>query len=244
MRAEPRLLRLDRDLARASGVLHGLAHVAEGERRQRDHRVRVDELVAVLQRSRDGQPSLVREIRLAEVAELAIGVAHRVEAQRALAQEAELLRDGERLFRGRERRLPVGVRRLGAAPRHERLRGEEQHALARARGPHDGEASFDEPFEIRVLRVPARAELRHVRKERRDRRRVGVALFEEHERALVRRQGAIVLTAVAPYARDQVERLHGLLDPSQLLEDLECLVREAQRLDVRMDRGRALGRLP
>ena len=53
MSAEAGLLRLGRDIPREGGVLDRLGEVPEDERRDRDHVVRVDELVAVLQRLRD-----------------------------------------------------------------------------------------------------------------------------------------------------------------------------------------------
>src|ERR671937_186891 len=102
-RTEARLVRLERKIARGGGMLDRFGEVPEHERGERDHFVRVDQLVTVLERLRDRDPPLVLRVRLAEVSELAVGVADRVEAQRDLPQEPELLRDRQRLLRGRER---------------------------------------------------------------------------------------------------------------------------------------------
>src|SRR6185503_17386114 len=84
-RTEARLLGLDGEVPTGRRVLDRLAEVAEDERGDRDHVVRVDELVAVLKRLRDRQAALVVCIRLAEVSELTVGVADRIETERDLA---------------------------------------------------------------------------------------------------------------------------------------------------------------
>src|SRR5207247_7472351 len=45
-------------------------------------------------------------------------------------------------------------------------------------------------------------------------------------------------------ARDQEERLDRIVEPIELFVELERLLGELERLDVRMDRGGALRRLP
>ena len=91
--------------------------------------MRVDELVAVLERLRDRDASLVRGVRVAELPEGAVGVADGVEAERDLAQEPQLLGDAERLLRGAQGVLPVGVRRPRELSRRERPRREQPDLL-------------------------------------------------------------------------------------------------------------------
>ncbi len=77
-----------------------------------------------------------------------------------------------------------------------------------------------------------------------DLRRVRIAVLEQDERALVGRERAIVLTAVAAHPRDEVEGLHRLIGLMKLLVQLERLLGETERLDVGVDRGRSLRCLP
>ena len=62
-------------------MLDRLVEVAERDGHRADHVVRVDELVAVLERLRDRDAPLVRGVRVAELPEGAVRVADGVEAE-------------------------------------------------------------------------------------------------------------------------------------------------------------------
>jgi len=166
--AEPWLLRRDGELTRRGRVLNRVGHVTEHGRGHSDHGVRVDELVAVLQRSCDRDATLVLPVGLAVVAELAVRVSDGVQAQRHLAQPAELFGDRERLLRRAQRVLQVAVGGARQPSRGEGFRGEQQHTLTRMLVAHQHQAVLDQAGEVRVPRVPARDELGHVRVDARD----------------------------------------------------------------------------
>ena len=204
----------------------------------------VDELVAVLERLGDRDPALIVCVGLAEVAELAMRETDRVEAERDLAQEAEVLGDRQGVLRRREGRLPLRVRRLRGEARPERPRGEQEHAEPGALVADDRQATLDDRVEVGMLRVPAGAELGDVREHGRDILAPRIALLKDGEGALVGEEGRVVLAAVAADAGDEVERLHRIVGPILLLVELERLLRETKSLDVGVDRRRALRSAP
>ena len=106
------------------------------------------------------------------------------------------------------------------------------------------EAARDEPFEIGILRLPARGELCHVRDDVPDLRVTRVAGLEHREGSLVGRNCRVVLAAEPPDASDEVEGFDRLGRAVELFVQLEGLLGEPERLHVRVDRGRALGGLP
>ena len=95
-----------------------------------------------------------------------------------------------------------------------------------------------------MLRLPPGAELGHVRDDRRDLGTRRIASLERRERALVRGQRRVVLAAEAADPRDQIERTDRFGRLAQLLVELQRLLSEMERLDVRVDRSRALRGLP
>src|SRR5207245_1186722 len=77
-----------------------------------------------------------------------------------------------------------------------------------------------------------------------DLRVLRVALLEHGEGAFVGRERRVVLATVSAHARDQEERLDRIVEAIELFVELERLLGELERLDVRVDRGGALRRLP
>jgi hypothetical protein len=226
-------------------VLERFIEVPEDHRHRADHVVRVDELVAVLQRLRDRDPALIRRVCVAELPEGAVRVADRVEAERDLAQKAELLRDAEGLFRRAEGAFPVGVAGARELARREGARRQQPDPFRGRLVADQREAARDEAIEVGVLRVPSGDQLGHVRVHRPDLLVVEVRPALEHEpRPFVGREGRIALAVVPAHAADEVQGFDGVVDIAELLVQLGCLLRESQRFDVGVDVHRALRGLP
>src|SRR5438094_971860 len=152
---------------------------------------------------------------------LAMRESDRVEAERDLAQEAEVLGDRQGVLRRREGRLPLRVRRLRGEARPERPRGEQEHAEPGALVADDRQATLDDRVEVGMLRVPAGAELGDVREHGRDILAPRIAPLKDGEGALVGEEGGLVLAAEAAYAGSESESSYRIVRTVVAFVDLE-----------------------